>query len=90
MGMGTFKMNREEVEKKLISLITPMFPKLDFPVTPDTQLVDMGFDSFGLVELFVGIEKNFKLQLMESGILKEDLASIKSLASFIDKKLQLT
>jgi len=37
----------------------------------------------GLVELFVFIEKNFDLKLIESNVSKENLKSIKSLASFI-------
>jgi len=80
-------MTCEEIEIEIIRLISPMFPELDTTITVDTDLVDIGFDSLCIIELFVGIEKKFNLQLIDLGISEKDLKSIKSLASFIKNQL---
>ena len=46
---------------------------------------ELGMDSLGLVELFVFIEKEFKINLMESDISQEDIMKIDSLAKSIYK-----
>ena len=54
-------------------------------IKPDMLLHDMGLDSLGLVELFVFIEKEFKIKLMESDISQEEIMRIDSLAAGISR-----
>ena len=56
-------------------------------VSPETTLHALGIDSLGLVEIFVFIEKNFNLKLLDTNLRREDLESIKSLASFVCERI---
>ncbi len=47
------------------------------------MLHEIGMDSLKLIELFVFIEKEFKVQVMESGISQEAMMKIDSLAQSI-------
>lgn len=53
----------------------------------DRPFHELGIDSLGFVEILVFIEKNFKLQLIQSDLTRKDFESIRSLASFIHKNL---
>ena len=56
-------------------------------IKSDMEMHELGLDSLGLVELFVFIEKEFQIQLMESGISQEDIKKIDSLAESIHKAI---
>ena len=53
----------------------------------DRPFHELGIDSLGFVEILVFIEKNFKLQLIQSDLTRKDFESIRSLAAFIRKNL---
>ena len=77
----------KRIEEKLIQGIADMMSLDHEKLTPDVTLAELGVDSLGLVEIFVFIEKNFNLQLLESGLTKDDLSTIRSLASYIEKRI---
>ena len=52
----------------------------------DMPLHELGVDSLGLVELFVFIEKQFGIVLMESGITQEDLRTVATLSARIARE----
>ncbi len=52
-------------------------------VTLDEPLQALGMNSLSFVELLVRVEKVFKVNLMESGLTREDFQTIRSLASCI-------
>ncbi len=81
------KMLLKEVEEKLIQGVAEIMSIENAPITAETSLHELGIDSLGLVEIFVFIEKNFNLQLLESGLTKEDIKTIHSLAAYISKRI---
>ena len=55
-------------------------------VKTDAPLHSLGMDSMSFVELLVFIEKSFKINLMASGLKKEDFQTIASLAGKISRE----
>lgn len=53
----------------------------------DASLNDLGIDSMSFVELLIAIENKFGVQLIQAGITKADLSSLKTLALRIEKEL---
>ena len=80
-------MTREEIARELVSGISAIAGKREAALSADTPLADVGVDSLMLVEIFVLVEKKFKLQLLESNVRKEDLQTIETLAAHIARKL---
>ena len=80
-------MTIKEIKKKLIDQIALTIGQEPSTIDSDMLMHELGMDSLGLVELFVFIEKEFKIILMESGISQEDIMKINSLAESIDKVL---
>ena len=78
-------MTFQEIKKKLIDQIALTTGEEPENIEPDMMMHDIGMDSLGLVELFVFIEKEFNIKLMESGISQEDIMKIDSLAKSIDE-----
>lgn len=79
--------NLEDIEKKLIHGIASIISKNESSIGTDMPFHKLGIDSLGFVEILVFIENTFNLQLIESGLDKKDFETIRSLASFIHKKL---
>ena len=78
-------MTLQDIKKKLIDQISMTTGEKPENITSDMMMHDIGMDSLGLVELFVFIEKEFNIQLMESGISQEDIMQVDSLAGSIDR-----
>lgn len=81
------KISLEEIEDKLTQGIAEIMSLDHTTITAETSLADLGIDSLGLVEIFVFIEKNFNLMLMESGLTKKDIQTVHSLATYISGKI---
>ena len=75
----------KDIKEKLIVQIALSIGEEPSNIQSDMLMHELGLDSLGLVELFVYIEKEFKIQLMESGISQEDIMKIDSLAESIYK-----
>jgi len=54
-------------------------------VVTDAPLHELGMDSMSFVELLVFIEKKFKINLIESGLNRQDFLSIDTLSKRIDQ-----
>ena len=78
-------MTIKNIKEKLIVQIALSIGEEPSNIQSDMLMHELGLDSLGLVELFVYIEKEFKIQLMESGISQEDIMKIDSLAESIYK-----
>lgn len=74
----------KEIKKKLTDQIALSVGEDPSDIKSDMPMHELGLDSLGLVELFVFIEKEFNIQLMESGISQEDIKKIDSLAQSIN------
>jgi len=75
----------ENIEERLIEEISVILSIDPSMIIPDTQLHSLGLDSLRFVELLVFIEKKFNVNLMESGLTREDFRTIRSLATCINK-----
>ena len=75
------------IKEKLTEQIALSIGEEPSNIKSDMPMHELGMDSLGLVELFVFIEKKFKIQLMESGISQEDIKKIDSLAESINKAI---
>ncbi len=80
-------MTVQEIEQKLVQGISSITNKDSAAIAPDKPFHELGIDSLGFVEILVFVEKTFKLQLIASDLTKEDFETIRSLASYIGKKL---
>jgi len=75
-----------EIERTLLAEISGMFPE-NPAVTSATPLQALGLDSLRLFELFVLIEKQFGLSLLDSPLTREALENVASLAGHIAARL---
>ena len=75
----------KQIEETLINEIAIILSKDFAAISPETPLNELGVDSLSFVELLVFIEKAFKIQLMESGLTKEDFQTVRSISSTISK-----
>ena len=75
----------KDIEEKLIREVASILSADPFEITPDTPLHTLGLDSLRFVELLVFIEKTFNLNLIGSGLKREDFQTISSLASCISR-----
>jgi len=80
-------MTIHDIEKILIKGIASITSLDEASITSETPFNELGIDSMGLIEVFVFIETNFNLKLIETNIKKKDLETIRSLASFISARL---
>ena len=76
-------MTLTEIKEKLIEQIALSVGQEPSTITSEMMLHEIGMDSLKLIELFVFIEKEFKVQVMESGISQEAIMKIESLAQSI-------
>ena len=74
------------IEKALANEISIILGVEAAQIKPDAPLHSLGMDSMSFVELLVFIEKQFKLNLIASGLNKEDFQTISSLAGKISRE----
>jgi acyl carrier protein len=79
-------MDTNQIEGKLIRQIASILSVDAKNIKPEVPLHDLGVDSLSFVELLVFIEKEFKINLMESGLQAQDFKTIRSLAGRISKQ----
>ena len=81
------KLSNEQIEKILIEQIAIITATKKEGINAQDSVHGFGIDSLGFIELLVFIEKEFKLQLMESGLTKEDFKTVSALSKCIVKLL---
>lgn len=79
-------LDTKQIEGKLIYQLASILSIDSKKIKPEVPLHTLGVDSLSFVELLVFIEKEFKIKLMESGLLAEDFKTISSLASRISRQ----
>jgi acyl carrier protein len=75
----------QAVENRLINEVAIILCREPSTVKPEIPLPALGLDSMGFVELLVVVEKAFNLNLMESGLSREDFETLHALACRIQK-----
>jgi acyl carrier protein len=73
----------ETVQKQLCEEIRVLMSLKPGAVLPDTNLPSLGIDSLRFVSLLIVIEQKFGVSLMKVGLKKEDMQSVRTLASAI-------
>ena len=77
------KVTTESIEKQLssdIAIITSIDEKT---IDCNASLASFGIDSLSLVDIFIAVENNFKIKLLNSNLKNDDLLSIHSLSNKI-------
>ena len=80
----------KKIEEILINEIAVILSRDPAAISPETSLNELGVDSLSFVELLVFIEKTFKLQLMESGLTKDDFHTLQTISSTISNMMNLS
>ncbi len=75
-----------EIERTLLAEISGMFPE-NPAITSSTSIQTLGLDSLRLFELFVLVEKQFGLSLLDGPLTRDTLESIASLAAHISARI---
>ncbi len=73
----------QTIEDRLCTEIQVLFALEPGGVQPETTLQSLGMDSLRLVSLLIAVEKTFGINLMEAGLKREALQSVRSLAAAI-------
>ena len=76
-----------EIQQELIQGLAAIVGRDAGAIAPENTMIDLGVDSLGLIEIFIFIEKTFGIKLLESGITRDDLRSIQTLASYVRSRL---
>jgi|GEM_PF-1990021 len=77
----------KKIEEILINEIAVILSRDPAEILPETPLNELGVDSLSFVELLVFIEKKFQIQLMESGLTKDDFHTLQTIASTINNMM---
>jgi acyl carrier protein len=75
-----------EIETALVEEISSILGKEASEVNANAPLHEMGVDSMSFVEILIFIENEFDLNLMESGLTKENFQTIHGLAACISEQ----
>jgi acyl carrier protein len=73
----------ESIEKQLCSDIAIITSNDEKTIDCNESLASLGIDSLSLVEIFIAVENNFKIKLLNSNLTNNDLLSIHSLSNKI-------
>lgn len=80
-------MNVNDIKQQLVDEIAALLDLNSDEIKTNIEMHELGIDSLGLVELFVFIENNFNLKLIDSGIQQEDLKTIDALSERISAEI---
>jgi acyl carrier protein len=73
----------QTIEERLCTEIQVVLTLKPGSIQPGTTLQSLGMDSLRLVSLLIAVEKTFGVNLMEVGLKREALQSVRSLAAAI-------
>lgn len=75
--------DKQELQEKLTAKLMQLLPQQKTKPEIDVPLHTLGVDSMRLVELFIFIETEFGIDLMNTGIEMKDIQTIKSISEYI-------
>ena len=73
----------ESIEQQLSCDIAIITSCDENAIETNASLASLGIDSLSLVEIFITVENNYKLKLLNSNLCNDDLKSIHSLSTKI-------
>jgi acyl carrier protein len=78
----TTEITFEEVANQLCDFLRTNVLAGDVAVNPDTELSQLGVDSFSLMELVLFIERRFGLELPAEALIPENIANVRVLGAY--------
>ncbi len=79
-------MDRKELEKKVIEIIADKLGKNENEISLDSQFIaDLGADSLDVVELIMGFEDAFGIEIPDEDA--EKIATVKDAVDYIEAKM---
>jgi acyl carrier protein len=82
--------SQERVERALLAAVRQRLLDPDVEMGPTTPLWTVGLDSMAVMQLLLLIEECFGLWLPESGLTRENLTDVRSLAVVVAQHLEAT
>ena len=73
------------ISEELLNFICENLVAPGVKVSDDTSFESLGLDSFSLIEIILFIERKFGIVLPDKELNKENLHSVKTLATCVDK-----
>lgn len=83
-------MDAQKIETELMAFLRGEVFAPDVVVTPETDLVSVGFDSMSLVRVLVWVETNYGTWIPESEITGDAIRNLRSLAATVARILHET
>lgn len=78
--------DEQQIQEKLTAKLMQLLPQQKTKPEIDVPLHTLGVDSMRLVEMFIFIETEFGIDLMNTGIEMKDIQTIKSISEHIALK----
>jgi acyl carrier protein len=88
--MSKLKINRDEIEKKLMKIVTDEFPIMETGVENITAQKPFAdyikfFDSFNQTVLAMAVEKTFNVDIPEAEVVR--MSTIRDISTWLEKNL---
>ncbi len=87
LSMAAMEIQAEDIAAQLCGFLRERILAPGVPVTPDTDLSDIGVDSFALMELILFVERRYGLVLPPEALTPENLASVAALSRYCAARL---
>lgn len=78
--------DHQEIQEKLATKLVQLLPQQKTRPGIEVPLHALGVDSMRLIELFIFVETEFGIDLMNAGIEMKNIQTIKSVSEFIALK----
>jgi len=79
-------LDQQEIQEKLATKLVQLLPQQETKPDIEVPLHALGVDSMRLVELFIFVEMEYGIDLMNAGIEMKNIQTIKSMAEFVALK----
>ena len=80
-------MEAQKIESELLAFLSREVFAPEVVVTPETNLVSVGFDSMSLVRVLVWIETNYGMWIPESEITGDAIRDLRTLSATVARLL---
>ena len=80
-------MNKEKIEKDLAEYISAL-TGTELEIKLETTLQEMNVDSISLVKIFVFIERNFGISLLDAGLSKDQIETFGAIVEYINQNIE--
>lgn len=78
---------REVITQGLLDFIRTNLIAEEISVAADTNLEELGIDSFSIIEIMLFIERKFGYTIPDSSLTKENVKSVSAIASFVFREI---